>query len=141
MFIKVLQNPVNNAELNKLINNKIIFVGAFSKNCHHCINMKQEWIQFKKMARSSSSYLGGAILEIDTSVLSSIKNPLLTNNVNGFPSLFIIKNKKIIQYNNERTAVEFMKFFKSHMPKLKHKSKKKVYNPKSLRRTFRKSIF
>ena len=146
MFIKVLQNTVNNDELNKLINNKIIFVGAFSKNCYLFIAMKSEWAKFKHMAQSISSNVQGAILEIDTSVLSSITNPLLTNNVNGFPSLFIIKNNKIIQYNDERTAVKLMQFFKSHIPKFKHKSfkhknKKNFYNPKSLMRTYKKKIY
>jgi hypothetical protein len=70
------------------------------------------------------------ILEIDSSLLSLITNPLLTNSVNGFPSLFIIKNKQVSHYNNERTAFEFMKFFKSNIVKSqnKNKNKNKKYN-------------
>jgi hypothetical protein len=131
MLIKVLQNNVvNNDELNKLINNNTLFVGAFSQSCHHCVSMKPEWIKFKKMAQSTYSNLQGVILEIDSSLLSLITNPLLTNSVNGFPSLFIIKNKQVSHYNNERTAFEFMKFFKSNIAKSqnKNKNKNKKYN-------------
>jgi thiol-disulfide isomerase/thioredoxin len=131
MLIKVLQNNVvNNDELNKLINNNTLFVGAFSQSCHHCVSMKPEWIKFKKMAQSTYSNLQGIILEIDSSLLSLITNPLLTNSVNGFPSLFIIKNKQVSHYNNERTAFEFMKFFKSNIAKSqnKNKNKNKKYN-------------
>jgi len=126
MLIKVLQNNVvNNDELNKLINNNTLFVGAFSQSCHHCVSMKPEWIKFKKMAQSTYSNLQGVILEIDSSLLSLITNPLLTNSVNGFPSLFIIKNKQVSHYNNERTAFEFMKFFKSNIAKSQNKNKNK----------------
>jgi len=133
MLIKVLQNNVNyvnNDELNKLINNNTLFVGAFSQSCHHCVSMKPEWIKFKKMAQSTYSNLQGVILEIDSSLLSLLTNPLLTNSVNGFPSLFIIKNKQVSHYNNERTAFEFMKFFKSNIAKSqnKNKNKNKKYN-------------
>jgi thiol-disulfide isomerase/thioredoxin len=129
MLIKVLQNNVvNNDELNKLINNNTLFVGAFSQSCHHCVSMKPEWIKFKKMAQSTYSNLQGVILEIDSSLLSLITNPLLTNSVNGFPSLFIIKNKQVSHYNNERTAFEFMKFFKSNIVKSQNKNKNKNKN-------------
>ena len=129
MLIKVLQNTVNNDEINKLINNNTLFVGVFSQSCHQCVNMKPEWIKFKKLAQSNYSNLQGVILEIDSSLLSLINNPLLANNVNGFPSLFIIKNNKVIQYNNERTAFEFMKFLKLNI--LKSQNKNKSYKNKS----------
>ena len=159
MLIKVLQNNVNNEELDKLINNNTLFVGAFSQSCHHCVTMKPEWIKFKKMAASNYSNLQGVILEIDSSLLSLLTNPLLTNNVNGFPSLFIIKNRQVTHYNNERTAFEFMKFLKLNIVKSQNKNKnknknkkynkyksyknknksyKKKYNPKSFNTTFKK---
>jgi hypothetical protein len=86
--------------------------------------MKPEWKKFKKMALAKYSNLQGAILEIDSSVMSQLTNPLLTNNVNGYPSLFIISNNKILKYNNERTAFEFMKFFKLHIHKSQSRTSK-----------------
>jgi thiol-disulfide isomerase/thioredoxin len=119
MIVKVLQNNanVNNDELNNIIKHNTLFVGVFSESCHYCVSMKPEWKKFKKMALANYSNLQGAILEIDSSVISQVTNPLLTNNVNGYPSLFIISNNKVLKYNNERTAFEFMKFFKLHIHK------------------------
>jgi hypothetical protein len=126
MIVKVLSNNanVNNDEINNLINHNILFVGVFSESCHYCVSMKPEWKKFKKMALAKYSNLQGAILEIDSSVMSQLTNPLLTNNVNGYPSLFIISNNKILKYNNERTAFEFMKFFKLHIHKSKSRTSK-----------------
>jgi thiol-disulfide isomerase/thioredoxin len=131
MIVKVLQNNanVNNDELNNIIKHNTLFVGVFSESCHYCVSMKPEWKKLKKMALSKYSNLQGAILEIDSSVISQVTNPLLTNNVNGYPSLFIIRNNKVLKYNNERTAFEFMKFFKINI----HKSKSKASKMKSLK--------
>jgi thiol-disulfide isomerase/thioredoxin len=152
MIVKVLQNNanVNNDELNNIIKHNTLFVGVFSESCHYCVSMKPEWKKFKKMALANYSNLQGAILEIDSSVMSQLTNPLLTNNVNGYPSLFIIRNKKVLKYNNDRTAFEFMKFFKINIHKSKSKAlkskaskskalksrtqKSKLYVPKSFRR-------
>jgi hypothetical protein len=154
MLVKVLQNNVNNDEINKLIQTNTLFVGVFSKNCHYCVSMKPEWLKFKKMAMSNYSNLQGLVLEIDSSIVSSLTNSLITNNVNGFPSLFIIKKNKIIKYNNERTALEFMKFFKlylhkslktnlkknKHVKKTHKLQKSSIYNPKLLRKSLSKTF-
>ena len=142
MIVKVLQNNanVNNDDLNNIIKHNTLFVGVFSESCHYCVSMKPEWKKFKKMALSKYSNLQGAILEIDSSVMSQLTNPLLTNNVNGFPSLFIIRNKKVLKYNNERTALEFMKFFKINIHKSKRKaSKRKASKRRALKNKSQKS--
>lgn len=134
MLVKVLQSNanVNNDELNKIINHNTLFVGVFSESCHYCVSMKPEWKKFKKLALANYSNLQGAILEIDSSVVSQLTHPLITNNVNGYPSLFIIRNNQIFKYNNERTALEFMKFFKFNIHKSKSRTTKSR-RPKSRR--------
>lgn len=142
MIVKVLQNNanVNNDELNNIIKHNTLFVGVFSESCHYCVSMKPEWKKFKKIALANHSNLQGAILEIDSSVMSQLTNPLLTNNVNGYPSLFLIRNNKVLKYNNERTAFEFMKFFKHNIHKLKSKAlKMKSLKMKSLKKKTSKS--
>lgn len=142
MIVKVLQNiaNVNNDELNKIIKHNTLFVGVFSESCHYCVSMKPEWKKFKKMALANYSNLQGAILEIDSPVIAELTNPLLTNNVNGYPSLFIIRNNKVLKYNNERTALEFMKFFKHNIHKSKRKaSKRKASKRRALKNKSQKS--
>jgi hypothetical protein len=115
MPIKIYDANVNNNELNNLLKNNTLFVGIFSETCSHCINMKSEWNKFKSLLVKEK--LNGTILEINAKVLSSIKNPLISNNANGFPSLFIISNNKFVtNYNSERTGERFLQFFKKYIP-------------------------
>lgn len=119
-YIK-LENNINNEKLNKLLSYGTTFVGAFSKSCHHCINMQPEWKKFVHSVKKQK--IRANILEIDANILSSIKNPLINNNIQGFPSLFIIKNNKFVaSYANERTASNFLKFLNKYNSRMSKKS-------------------
>jgi len=137
MPIKVYNSHVNNTELNNLLKNNTLFVGVFSETCSHCINMKPEWNKFKSLIMKEK--LNGTILEINAKLLSSINNPLINNNVQGFPSLFVISNNKhVANYELERTGENFLKFFKKYIPAMSLKktitktSKKTSKNSKRL---------
>ena len=124
MPIKIFNNNVNNEELNKLLKNNTVFVGVFSETCSHCINMKPEWNKFKSLLMKEK--LNGTILEINAKLLVSINNSLINNNVQGFPSLFVINNNKFVtNYNLERTAQQFLQFFKKYTPATKNQTLKK----------------
>jgi len=115
MPIKILKTNVNNQQLNNLLQNNTLFVCVFSESCYHCINMKNEWNKFKSLIIKKK--LNGTILEINAKVLPSIHNPLINNNARGFPSLFIISNNKFVtSYKLERTAGQFLQFFKKYLP-------------------------
>ena len=108
-----IENKVNNEKLNKLLKNGTTFVGAFSKTCPHCVNMQSEWKKFASSVKEKN--IKATILEIDSAILSSIKNPLINNNVEGFPSLFIVKNNKFVtQFNQERKANNFLQFLSKY---------------------------
>ena len=108
-----LENKVNNEKLNKLLKNGTTFVGAFSKTCPHCVNMQSEWKKFASSVKEKN--IKATILEIDSAILSAIKNPLINNNVEGFPSLFIVKNNKFVtQFNQERKANNFLQFLSKY---------------------------
>ena len=135
MPIKILNTNVNNVQLNNLLKYNTLFVGVFSESCSHCINMKNEWNKFKSLIIKKN--LNGTILEINAKVLPSIKNPLINNNARGFPSLFIIKNNKFVaSYNLERTAGQFLQFFKKYIPN-KNIHSKRLINRKN--QTFKKN--
>ena len=135
MPIKILNTNVNNVQLNNLLKYNTLFVGVFSESCSHCINMKNEWSKFKSLIIKKN--LNGTILEINAKVLPSIKNPLINNNARGFPSLFIIKNNKFVaSYNLERTAGQFLQFFKKYIPN-KNIHSKRLINRKN--QTFKKN--
>jgi hypothetical protein len=123
MPIKIYNASVNNEELNNLLKNNTLFVGVFSETCSHCIDMKPEWEKFKSLIIKEK--LNGTILEINAKLLSSINNPLITNNANGFPSLFIIKNNKFVtNYNSKRTGEKFLQFLKKYVPNMRSTARK-----------------
>ena len=112
--IKLEHDITNNNNLNKILRNRTVFVGAFSKTCYHCVNMQPEWNKFISMVNKYK--IRATILDIDSNILSSIKNPLINNNIQGFPSLFIIKNNKFVaSYNDERSANKFLKFLNKYI--------------------------
>ena len=118
MPVKIYNANVNNDELNNLLKNNTLFVGVFSETCSHCISMKPEWNKFKSLIMKEK--LNGTILEINAKLLASINNPLINNNVQGFPSLFVISNNKhVANYNLERKAEHFLRFFKKYIPKMR----------------------
>lgn len=114
-FVK-LDHNINNEKINNLLRNGTTFIGAFSKSCPHCINMHYEWKKFISMVNKYK--INATILEIDANILSSIKNPLINNNIEGFPSLFIIKNNKFVAtYNQDRKATSFLQFLNKYVSK------------------------
>jgi len=122
----------NNKKLDKLLRKGTIFVGAFSKTCPHCVNMQSEWKKFISSVKEKK--MKAIILEIDSAILSSIKNPLINNNVEGFPSLFVIKNNKFVaHYNQERKANNFLQFLSKYVSKMpiNHSRRKRRRSHKS----------
>lgn len=123
-YIK-LENSINNDKINSILNKGTTFVGAFSKTCPHCVNMQSEWKKFISSVKEKK--IKATILEIDSAILSSIKNPLINNNVEGFPSLFIVKNNKFVtQYNQERKANNFLQFLSKYASKMPVKHSRRV---------------
>ena len=120
-----LKNNTSSEKLDKILRSGTTFVGAFSNTCPHCINMQSEWKEF--ISSANKRKIRANILEIDSNVLSSVKNPLINNNIQGFPSLFIIKNNKFVtSYNNERKAAKFLQFLSKYASKSQNKNTKKA---------------
>ena len=121
-FVKIESN-VNNTKINNILSNGVVFVGVFSKSCHHCLEMKSEWKKFISLIIKKK--IKATILEIDARSLSSITNSLITNNTQGFPSLFLIKNNELVtSYDSERKADKFLHFLKKYtynIPKMRTK--------------------
>jgi hypothetical protein len=133
-YIKLEKN-ISNEKINYLLKNGTTFVGAFSKTCPHCINMQSEWKKFISIVKEKK--IKATILEIDSNILTSIKNPLINSNVEGFPSLFVVKNNKFIaHYNQERKANNFLQFLNKYVYKLPTKNTRKVRPKMRTRKSF-----
>ena len=138
-IIEIKDSNFNKQELHSLLNNKMCFIGVFSKMCIHCQNMKSQWKELKNKLKKLKC--DGLLLEIDAQQLSYIDYSSLTKTLQGFPSLMIFKKgKKMKEYSGNRSTEDMFKFAKLYLLKsntnkksikLKRKNKIKTRKAKS----------
>ena len=86
--------------------NKFIIVAVHMDGCGHCIDLYQNiWSKIKKMNVTSAW--------VDMSVQKKL-NVLNKLNIEGFPHIVGIKNKKLINYNGERDLDSIVSWIESN---------------------------
>ena len=81
--------------------------------CGHCRSMRSDW----EDAKRSTSY---DIVEIESSAYDVLKNEndifinTISNQINGYPTICKVENKKILPFDNVRNKEEFKRFMKKH---------------------------
>jgi thioredoxin-like negative regulator of GroEL len=115
----------------------------FHPGCGHCVQMRPEWEEMKRRLSPDTK-----VVEIDGSEMSghsSMNSSPVIQRTRGFPSIFRLKNGKVIgEYQGPRTAEEMRKFSDKKMKKKasekvkKAKSKSKKQTGKSRRRKLTK---
>ena len=133
MKIIKLNNPnFNKDKVSALLEKNICFIAVFSKVCIHCENMKPEWNKLLKKLKKINC--NAILLEIDANYLNNINNNIISK-INGFPSILIYKNGKIVKdYNGNRSLNDMLKFFKPYMI-VTDKTSKNIAKPKKKRKT------
>tara|TARA_B110000008_G_scaffold217194_1_gene216753 strand:+ start:493 stop:903 length:411 start_codon:yes stop_codon:yes gene_type:complete len=120
-IIELKNNIFDVNKIQKILKSKVCLIGIFSKDCSHCINMKQEWEQLKKKIGKINSET--VLLEIDYLILNTLNLTSLSSLINGLPTIMVLKNlKKIKEYSGNRTCSNMLKFFKSHIKSFKSKT-------------------
>jgi thioredoxin-like negative regulator of GroEL len=135
-IIELNKKNVEKDYIHKLLKEKICLIGVFSKLCIHCKLMKQQWKMLKKKLKSTNC--NGLLLEIDSEQLNYIDYSSLTKSINGYPSIMIFKNGKLIkEYNGNRKHKDMFKFFKPYLVLTNGKTykKKSIKNRRRLRNT------
>jgi thiol-disulfide isomerase/thioredoxin len=127
-----------------------IFVKFYMDGCPHCENMKQDWIDMEN--ELLNNYSGDlTLMSVNARALNTLKSPL-TSQVNGFPTIFIIKKdgSKGLDFQGDRNKDEMLKFILSNSSVLKkqglfqtnkyiHKVKKQKLRKNRTSRRIRKS--
>ena len=135
-IIELNKNNVEKDYIHKLLKEKICLIGVFSKLCIHCKLMKHQWKMLKKKLKSTNC--NGLLLEIDSEQLNYIDYSSLTKSINGYPSIMIFKNGKLIkEYTGNRKYKDMFKFFKPYLVLTNGKTykKKSIKNRRRLRNT------
>ena len=114
------------------VGNTPSFVKIFHPNCSHCIAMQNDWDKLVKTIKKN--YKGNLYLvNIHADALAGIKHSVFKN-INGFPTLMIIKNKQLYKnYEGPRTSKDMLKFCLDNLDLKKRldKSSKKSHKKKS----------
>lgn len=76
--------------------------------CHWCNVIKPEWIKLADTINAS---------EVDVAAVDCDKNPSIASdlNIEGFPTITLVRGGKVITYNGERTALSIKKFIKKEL--------------------------
>lgn len=107
-------NNTNFKKFGKYLNSNICFVGIFSKNCIHCKMIQPEWEKLKKQLKKKKC--NGVLLEVDSNQLNYINYSSFNNNINGFPTIALYKNGKIVkEYDGNRTSNNMYKFLQPYL--------------------------
>lgn len=110
-------NPANFGKYKHKLNDilkKPNMCGVFSKSCGHCEFMKPEWNKLKQKVAAMPGE--GSLIEIDSQVIPEINYRPLTQRIEGFPTILIIKQGiPKMEYNGDRSFHDMFQYFKKNL--------------------------
>ena len=118
-----------------------IFMFLYMDGCGHCEAMKPEWEKLLSMKEIESKLL---LVRINATQINALPQEL-TQNLLGFPTLYMVKDGKIkVEFMKERTAEEMKKFILEVISNEKDNSiggaKSKKKNNKTIKKKNKKSF-
>lgn len=117
-FISI--TPENMSQYNKIVKDQSMdaFVKLYSPNCGHCQAMQKDWDALENVPELKK--LNIAIIEVRHDALDDIDNET-TKKIEGFPTIRVIKNSKIVgEYDGDRSTADMTKFIlENFSPKIK----------------------
>ena len=113
MVKEISIGPTEGTQFNRQVKNLPLFVKVHHPNCGHCIQLKPEWEKLVGILKKQD--LGNfGIVDIHSDALKDIGFEGLKN-IHGFPTIRVIKNKKLIkEYTGNRTAIDMLNFCKQN---------------------------
>jgi thiol-disulfide isomerase/thioredoxin len=94
--------------------NKPIFIEFYANWCGHCKTLAPEWEKLIESIHKDKSIKNLAVVSVESGVLKSLQHMSseLDIQVDGYPTIGAIVNKKFISYDHERNATAMLKFIK-----------------------------
>jgi len=90
--------------------------------CGHCVGMQNEWDKLYNNNSKRLANRGVKLVTVDHSVMEQVEEKLGNQNVQGFPTIRMIKgNQETIDYNGERNADSLKKFAMKYINKKQNK--------------------
>ena len=103
---------VNNEDTLKKMNNnsKDKFVKYYMDGCGHCDDLEPIWKLVESRINKEHQNSNVIIVQINANFMDNANIP----NVEGFPTISMIKGGKKMDHNGARTEEAIMSFFKKH---------------------------
>jgi thiol-disulfide isomerase/thioredoxin len=113
--------PENERLFYNEVGKRPVFVKFYMDGCPHCENMKPAWMDLEN--ELMQKYQGDfTIMDVNARALNTLKSPI-TQYVEGFPSIFIIKKdgSKGLDFEGERTKDGMLKFLLDNVSEINKK--------------------
>ena len=82
--------------------------------CGHCQAMEPEWENLKKELKNNYNNNDVGVFDIHADALSNINESALQE-INGFPTILVVKDNKSKYYNGDRSKDDMLKFCLEHL--------------------------
>ncbi len=107
-------NPNNVGELDRLSEITSILVRYHSPNCHHCLEMEDEWKALKGHSKLKDKNI--TVIDVDSSMTGSIKHKSARlPETQGVPAIVFIEGNKTKEHKGARKADDMAEFAISEM--------------------------
>ncbi len=97
--------------------NEVIMILFFVDWCPHCKTVKPEWA---KLAKLNNTQVNGKTIKVQSANAEGSqveKDAARDNNVEGYPTIKLISQSQVLDYNGARNAVEMGRFVKDYCMK------------------------
>lgn len=113
------------------------------KNCPHCENLKPKWDMVKTQMNNDTVFNDVLSADIDSSATPMLSMPPVI----GFPTIRVLKEGKLHEYNGNREVDPILSYIKKlvRSPQIRQRSHRRTHRkthrktPRSLRRSMRQS--
>ena len=105
-------DPLSVQKFNTAVKNKDAFIHYYHPQCGHCLELEPEWTSLVKTLKAKYKNADLLIAKIRNDMMKDIK---AHKEIQGFPTIFILKNgKKVKEYNGDRKAESLLNYLKEN---------------------------
>lgn len=91
------------------------FVKYSADWCGHCQDLQPTWEEFTKTQQQTLEKKGVKVVSVSDKEIASVKNKLGGQEIRSFPTLHLVKDGQVTEFNKERTMEGLTSFIEEHV--------------------------
>lgn len=95
-------------------NNNVFVIFFYADWCPHCVRAKPEWNKVQEMDGQNVNGKKVNVRACNSEGSNVEKEVASDNNIEGYPTIKLIKNNEVVDYNGERTADAIKNFINNN---------------------------